>query len=1292
MSKQKFIRVLFFIICFNFSFTYAKLPDTLFGIKLQSLEDEYVRLLFGPNMDNPSEQQQLSARLSAVQMCLDIDRDLAPLDLHAKTMANKARKLKKPLENVEMRKIFDDLRTKIEQNQDNLGNSDLCKLWDFEQIVVELNQELNVQTPDGTLKLLKKDRVQLEKSFKCSDIERKEQNLWVFSSFTRHLSLKHFKYIDAKFMLGLSSSTQTAWHQWFGTERMPAESELAYRFRILSIRGAFSKLKMVKSVMELLLNEPELGLLEVRHALTLAAEAMREKIFLLTILEFFGNNPNIVANNGNFLEFIFKIENLWQSLAKLFQKLRDDQPAPLFNDLLSQVYSILNELRERLKQIFEIVDGNRRLMSKKFWEIFEVEVSTDNLNTNDSVDNKKSFLECPKVNGMHTGKTSAEEPAAHFLMTLYVGLMVKIENEEMLNNNSIIKELKQNLESAASFWVYSEMIERELFEFAVSLPDKNFDFLVNIGIYKMKWTKLEPELQSVAGDGQLCSLHKFALELVQDKKLKENAGWDKHLKRLLDTSSTFINEPKLVLLADDDGIDCMDVKLASQFVKKLRKVPNCIFCYGIYNVDSLMLKLRLNWIVQRNALRAIETTFPEIMHFEIQLEDTYVDVLLKKLEYKSNSFLAQCYEALLSLPYLLKTANDFENVLLSNTAAVEKIYEGIKQNNPSNWRKNLCILINLNNILAAILPNNLHTFTLNQWERLECNSEKDIKEAFSLPGAKTKLWKMSKDLQQINSNSIVCDQQMNTIDDVFADNKLLASHYDKILFANLDTCDRIAEHLQADVFVFVHWMDGKIRSARRSVANKRSEKFWENQKKNLESIYDRISDEDEPTTLELNSESMGKFFYELKQYMEKGKKPLDEKWDEILHNGCDPTKGSFDPEMKIKYEKWKQTMHKETIISLIRSDQKFTDRLKQAYKSANLKNDLIKIVGVMENADEILKIENATPKTEKKREEVKKEATQKREDDDDDITKVDDEICESFSENVQQNSPIFEEIFADDNCCDIEQFSGLYLSNFEDNNLLATQFEKLIETVLMSSDDSAASFDLTVQLLHFGIYANEIGHRLKLTRHLKGKVLPEIGKATEFANIEREWTENLDKNIIAQYKVDPYLQNIEENPKKKDADIVDLYQISDGWQQMDFDENMSKNMKNIGLIQNILEINRQTEKERSAKWKAINEMRKLFEHWSDEARFQIPALIYLKPINEVFTPICMLPEGFDVTSKIFGNFKCELSERMICSDNSLFCIFCKNANVKLLQKYPMDQQMLAVPKLKINFMRTNFEL
>uniref|UniRef100_A0A183C3G4 Polynucleotide adenylyltransferase n=1 Tax=Globodera pallida TaxID=36090 RepID=A0A183C3G4_GLOPA len=102
-------------------------------------------------------------------------------------------------------------------------------------------------------------------------------------------------------------------------------------------------------------------------------------------------------------------------------------------------------------------------------------------------------------------------------------------------------------------------------------------------------------------------------------------------------------------------------------------------------------------------------------------------------------------------------------------------------------------------------------------------------------------------------------------------------------------------------------------------------------------------------------------------------------------------------------------------------------------------------------------------------------------------------------------------------------------------------------------------------------------------------------------------------------------------------------------------------------------------------------MRKLFENWSDEARFQIPALIYLKPINEVFTPICMLPEGFDVPSKIFGNFQCKLSERMICSDNSLFCIFCKNANVNFLQKYPMDQQMLAVPKLKINFMRTNFE-
>uniref|UniRef100_A0A183C3G5 HEPN_AbiU2 domain-containing protein n=1 Tax=Globodera pallida TaxID=36090 RepID=A0A183C3G5_GLOPA len=409
----------------------------------------------------------------------------------------------------------------------------------------------------------------------------------------------------------------------------------------------------------------------------------------------------------------------------------------------------------------------------------------------------------------------------------------------------------------------------------------------------------------------------------------------------------------------------------------------------------------------------------------------------------------------------------------------------------------------------TILPNNLHTFT--QWERLECNSEKDIKEAFffadnklltshydkilfanldacdriaellkadvfifiqwmdgkirsarrSFANKRSEIfWENQKKCLesiydrisdeddpttlQLNSESLgkffyelkqymekgkhPLDEKWDeifTIDDVFADNKLLASHYDKILFANLDACDRIAEFLKADVFIFVQWMDGKIRSARRSFANKRSEIFWENQKKCLESIYDRISDEDDPATLQLNSESMGKFFYELKQYMEKWKHLLDEKWDEILFNLCDPTKGSFEPENRIKYEKWKQTMHKETIISLIRSDQKFTDRLKQAYISPN--------------------------------------------------------------ENVQQSPPIFEEIFGDDNCCGIEQFSGLYLSNFEDNNFLATQFEKLVDTVLISSGDPAAPFDSMVQLLHFGIYANEIGHRLKLTRHLKGK-------------------------------------------------------------------------------------------------------------------------------------------------------------------------------------------------------------
>uniref|UniRef100_A0A183C0Y3 polynucleotide adenylyltransferase n=1 Tax=Globodera pallida TaxID=36090 RepID=A0A183C0Y3_GLOPA len=99
--------------------------------------------------------------------------------------------------------------------------------------------------------------------------------------------------------------------------------------------------------------------------------------------------------------------------------------------------------------------------------------------------------------------------------------------------------------------------------------------------------------------------------------------------------------------------------------------------------------------------------------------------------------------------------------------------------------------------------------------------------------------------------------------------------------------------------------------------------------------------------------------------------------------------------------------------------------------------------------------------------------------------------------------------------------------------------------------------------------------------------------------------------------------------------------------------------------------------------------RKIFLFWSDEARFQMPALHYLKPNNNTLKPICMLPDGYDLITKIFGSFQCNSMKAEMCRDNSLYCILCGDSRVKFMKKYS-TVNFAFVPKLEIYFMATHF--
>uniref|UniRef100_A0A914IC39 polynucleotide adenylyltransferase n=1 Tax=Globodera rostochiensis TaxID=31243 RepID=A0A914IC39_GLORO len=176
-----------------------------------------------------------------------------------------------------------------------------------------------------------------------------------------------------------------------------------------------------------------------------------------------------------------------------------------------------------------------------------------------------------------------------------------------------------------------------------------------------------------------------------------------------------------------------------------------------------------------------------------------------------------------------------------------------------------------------------------------------------------------------------------------------------------------------------------------------------------------------------------------------------------------------------------------------------------------------------------------------------------------------------------------------------------------------------------------------------------------------------------------DFQRKLDKNCLELYKSDEFLmQNYD--AKLKEANI-NLYQISDAWQQIDFDEITSKNFENVGAVEN--------KEEQTVKLLAINQLKNIFEYWSNEARFQRPVSHYLKPNNEALNTICMLPEWFDLKRNVFGIFHCNMNGRHKCVDNSLYCKLCKDSRVQFLLRHSMDK-LSPVPKFEIIFLNVHF--
>ncbi|KAL3086390.1 hypothetical protein niasHT_033508 [Heterodera trifolii] len=190
----------------------------------------------------------------------------------------------------------------------------------------------------------------------------------------------------------------------------------------------------------------------------------------------------------------------------------------------------------------------------------------------------------------------------------------------------------------------------------------------------------------------------------------------------------------------------------------------------------------------------------------------------------------------------------------------------------------------------------------------------------------------------------------------------------------------------------------------------------------------------------------------------------------------------------------------------------------------------------------------------------------------------------------------------------------------------------------------------------------------------------------QFKNLEAQ--RKLDQNLLFMHTMNGEKSQIDERKlsnTKMPEGMPMIYQISDGWQEIEFSERKSRNIAKNNLTQQKVGINEQTENGRIAQRNKIKAIRNIFNEWSGDVQFQLPPMFYLKPDNKSLSTICLVPHGFDIHAKILGQFQCDLTKAKLCSDNSIFCVFCKNPLVNILKK-----NHLTVPKLEIKFMGTLF--
>ncbi|KAL3089265.1 hypothetical protein niasHS_006986 [Heterodera schachtii] len=1391
-----------------------------------------------------------------------------------------------------VRMEFEQLRESTERkNLNKLDLVDVCRFWKLE-------------------KFLKNNIKKLSKNYNCNDLAAANRTLpnWAVE-FNKDISQKHYTFISDKFA-SESGDIKANYSKWFSANKLADECELSYAFRMVSIGGNVEKINAIKTVFDqCLLINTHASMLYGLYTLHTSAYILNQKIFLILLTGMFSTELSKRSNSSEWLEYTFfvvkilafvhqlkdeksaknKIEICWKVLYDSGEIMTANESIGVFKPILAEFedqFSCTNKMpknyqnliqsygkflmeflhldekfknefygrkaeRERLMNIFLIVDKEKAFLDKQFWSLFDVQPIKNNVeesrsSSSSEINLMKKYKECPNVkqpNFLENSQIANEDKEAHGLIKLYIDLMKNVEN---VQTNGQMNKLVQNLEMNAAVWVSKEQIN-ELLKFAESINDKSEEFVEKISQYKIEWDKMATTNgQNVDKDKLLFSFYKFVHTLIEDNELKINKKWNLHVKNLLKWSTNLF-ETKLVLLilpiCAKNTCSLSDEKMEAEFKQKIKNSQNWkdqihfhaltqlinkfdefahILCHGSGEISNNLMRERLGLIVPEKAFGAIEAFHPEIMDYPCDNEEE------------------------------VKYAFEQQRIITGVTHL--KILQRLFEPKPENeW------------FLAKILAipgakSRLLKMVNVQQEKQDGPGQEQHVQRISIQNVSLTSSTSSSELNVMNEIMKLWDKCFENKTDSFSNVKLLEL-YKNILFggeSNISLC-QIGELSKADVIVFVQWMDDKIGTARHTISNKRMANLWKKQKRILDDVFDMVSDESE-LIHRVKRYSIGQWFLNIqKNYIEINKKMSDDRkfdltvadrWDNIFSNLLNFDTMNINEEKEKEYKKWIGQLHKNAITKLSREENVFAEKLRKEYSSSKnvlFRRFLVDLVGESKIDEEIWKknqvdktdeivienkfnnlnlIENPSPKKAIKEKIVEKskcknKKPKKKNKNQENIKKNEDtpkkehaieyeneiepeqisEIRNKANSN-EENDQIFREKSAKNSQT---KFAGIKLANFEDDNFLAKIFKQIFEN-FQNNPDNLVGLSSSAQLLHFGIYANELCNRIKLINQLK-EALPEIG-IDHTDNIENEWDqlkivdlsslrnsdkliaalfrllkqivakmdkfevpneqivnsneqnfvkhllirqkfakfivehyekhnwsylrqsnkigimktifvdENIDDEFIEKYlleSVKMFIMNYEKlnSQIKLDKDIFEIsrndqfmeqtddqklwnlkaklyFEISKGWQEIDYDEITSKTVKKFNQIKNVIEQNGYSDDDLTAKFKKTIELKSIFEQWSDDARFQMPVSQYLMPNIKKLETICILTEEFDISTKVFGIFLCDFAQiRRQCNDNSLYCKFCKDQRVKFLIKHYMDK-LSPVPKLEFTFMGVHF--